>query len=373
MLTLRGGADLVALWAQLASLIEVVSGVALAGLGPGLAVYAARTSNTERQRELLREALKIGLALALPFALTGAAAGVLSPDFLAGGRLPAAVLVLGVFVGWVAVVPGLLANLWIGQQRRGLQLGLALGTALLALLMAVLAPGGQLVAWLAAAQALPAALVLFVDGPSDHAGRFRSRSHPLRRYILPSIAIGVLSPASTLVARAVVGDALSWHEVGVLQALWRLSDWVCGFAGGVLSVYYLPQLAAARERERFVAVLRRAAIYTLVPSAAVLGIFWLLHAPLLAALYDETFRPSTLAVALLFAGSLVRIAAWLAMFGLYALRRTRALALGELLSLPLFAGLALAARHGLTLELVGIFWLLAFCAYLAFNVAALRR
>lgn len=373
VLALRGGADLVALWAQLASFIEVVSGVALAGLGTGLAVYAARTRSVERQRELLREALKIGLGLALPVAVAAAMAGWLFADAIGGAGLAPGVLVLAAVVGWIAVIPGLVGSLWLGQQRRGLQLALAAGTALLAIAVALVAPPAHAVAWLAAAQGVPAALVLFAGAPSDGAGRFRSRSHPLRRYVLPSIAIGILSPASTLVARAAVGDALSWHEAGVLQALWRVSDWVCGFAGGVLSVYYLPQLAAARERERFAAVLRAAARNTLIPAAAVLALFLVLHRPLLAALYDETFRASSLAVALLFGGSLVRIGAWVAMFGLYALRRTRALAIGELLSLPLFAALALAAGGSLTLELTGVFWLLAFCAYLGFNVAALRR
>lgn len=370
---MRGGGDLVGLWAQLSSLIEVVSGVALAGLGTGLAVYAARTSSLERQRELLREALKMGLLLALPVA--GAAMGVayLFAEPLGGGRLEPALLTLGAVVGWVAVIPGLIGSLWLGQQRRDLMLGLALGSATLSVALAWLAPPGQVLAMLAAAQALPAVIVIFLGRPADRAGRFRSRSHPLRRYVLPSIAIGILSPASTLAARAVVGDALSWHEAGVLQALWRVSDWVCSFAGGVLSVHYLPQLAAARERERFRAVLRTAAVRTLVPSAAVLALFLALHGPLLAALYDETFRPSTLAVALLFAGSLVRIGAWVAMFGLYALRRTRALAVGELLSLPLFAALAQAAGRSLSLELAGVFWLAAFCAYLAFNLLALRR
>ena len=362
-----------ALWAQLASLIEVVSGVALAGLGTGLAVYAARTRNPERQKELLAEALKIGLALALPFALLGAAAGYFFSGFLGGGRLPAGLLALGAGVGWIAVIPGLVASLWLGQQRRGLQLARAAASALLSVGVAALAPEGRVIAALAAAQTLPAAALLLAGRPADRAGRFRSRSHPLRRYILPSLAIGLLSPASTLAARAAVGEALSWHEAGVLQALWRLSDWVCGFAGGVLSVYYLPQLAAARERARFATVLRSAAARTLIPSALLLGIFFLLHRPLLAALYDETFRPSSAAVALVFAGSLLRIAAWVAMFGLYAQRRTRALALGEFLSLPLFAALPLAAGLGMTLEQVGVFWLVAFAAYLAFNFVALRR
>lgn len=373
VLALRGGADLVALWAQLASLIDVVSGVALAGVGTGLAVYAARTSNVQRQRELLREALRLGLGLALPFVLLAALAAVLFADFLAGERVPTAVLALAALVGWIMVIPGLVANLWLGQQRRDLQLGLAAGTALLALLVALLAPAGALVAWLAAAQALPALVVFFLERPADPAGRFRSRSHPLRRYVLPSIAIGILSPASTLAARAAVGDALSWHDAGVLQALWRLADWVGGFAGGVLSVYYLPQLAAARERECFAAVLRTSARRVLLGSAAVFALFLAVHRPLLATLYDESFRPPELAVALLLAGSWTRIAAWVAMYGLYAQRRTRALALGEVLSVPLFAALVFAARDRLSLELVAAFWLLAYCAYLGFNVLALRR
>jgi hypothetical protein len=46
---------------------------------------------------------------------------------------------------------------------------------------------------------------------------------------------------------------------------------------------------------------------------------------------------------------------------------------GELFSLPLFAALAFAAGDALTLEMVGLFWLLAFVVYTAFNCWALRR
>jgi O-antigen/teichoic acid export membrane protein len=148
---------------------------------------------------------------------------------------------------------------------------------------------------------------------------------------------------------------------------------VCGFAGGVLSVYFLPQLAAAGQGARFGAVLRAAAKWTLLPSAAVLALFFLAHEPLLAVLYDDSFRASDAAAALFFLGALVRIASWVAMYGLYAARRTAALAVGEVLSLPLFAALVLAAGGSLTLELAGAFWLLSYCAYLAFNVWALRR
>lgn len=373
MLALRGGADLVALWAQLASLIELVGGVALAGLGTGLAVYVARTSRIERQRELLREAFKIGLGIALPFAAAAIAAGYWWNDAISGGRLRAGTVALAAAVGWIGVLPGLVGSLWQGQQRRDLLLAFAAFSALLSLGAAALMPAASVVVALVVAQALPTLVVVFIARPSDTAGRFRSRSHPLKRYVLPSIAIGLLSPGSALVARAAVGGALSWHDAGVMQALWRLSDWVSSFAAGILSFYFLPQLAAAGQGERFRAVLRTAAKTILVPAAVVLGACCLLQGPLLGILYSDEFRATDMTAALMFIGVWVRIASWVALFGLYAQRRTIALTVGEFLSLPLFAGLVIAAGERLTLEMVGVFWLLSYCAYLAFNWWAVRR
>ena len=55
------------------------------------------------------------------------------------------------------------------------------------------------------------------------------------------------------------------------------------------------------------------------------------------------------------------------------MRRTRAIAVGELFSLPLFAILVGAAGASLTLDLAAVFWLVAYLAYGAFNVWAMRR
>src|SRR6185503_3686432 len=160
---------------------------------------------------------------------------------------------------------------------------------------------------------------------------------------------------------------------GVLQALWRLADWVAAVAAGTLSLVFLPQLAAARSGAEFNALLARAAKLVLVPSAIVFAAIYALHRPLLAILYEPSVVASDSAVALLLAGSWVRIVAWLPLFALYALKRTRAIAVGELLSLPLFAALVVAAGSKLTLELAAGFWLAAYIAYAAFNVWAARR
>jgi len=366
VLALRGGGELVALWAQLSSVIEMVTGVALAGVGAGLSVLVAQTGPAERQALLLWRALVLGVVVCLPVALGAAAAGWLVP----GGLAPWT-LALAAFCGWIAVAHGMVNSYWLGQQRRDLMLALAGGSTAVALAAAVAAPPARILEFLALAHALPAAAMLFVPRPGGVPRRSQDRA--LERYILPGLVIGILSPASMLAARGFVAEAMSWHEAGVLQALWRIADWICGIAAGVLSVLYLPRLAAAAPGEPFRAVVRSAVKTVLVPSAALFVVLFLAHRPLLALLYDASFEVSATAVALVFAGSLARIAAWVPLFALYALLRTRAIAAGELLSLPLFAALAGAAGQSLTLELAGAFWLAVYLAYGAFNAWAMLR
>lgn len=371
ILAVRGGAELVALWAQISSVMEMVAGVALNGVGAGLSVLVAQTRLHARQQLFLKRALCLGLAVSAPVALASAIAGWRFSSVLGGASLSPQTLALAALAGWVAVIHGLVNGYWLGQQRRDLMLALAVASAVASLALAVLAPRAFVLELIIVAQAVPAAVLLFVPHRAD--APKRAEDHALQRYILPGVAIGILSPASMVVARSLVADSLSWHESGVLQALWRVSDWICGFAAGVLSVLYLPRMAAAHPQPGLGFLLRESARTVLLPSALLFVALFVLHRPLLALLYDESFQAPPLAVALIFAGSLVRIAAWIPLFGLYATARTRAIAVGEFLSLPLFAALAFAAGDRLTLELAGALWLASFLAYAAFNLWVLRK
>ena len=371
ILALRGGAELVALWAQLSSVIEMIAGVALAGVGAGLSVLVAQTARPERQQLFLRRALVLGFGAAVPLAIAAGVLGARFPDAFGGSAPAAHVFALAAAAGCAAMIHGLVNSFWLGQQRRDRMLALAALLALLSLCAAALSPRGVGMEVLVLSQAVPALVLLLVPHSAD--AQARAEDHTLQRYVLPGIVVGILSPASMLVARGVVGDALTWHDSGVLQALWRISDWVCGLAAGVLSVLYLPRMAAAHPTPGMGRVVREAVLMVLLPSAVLFALLFALHRPLLAALYDPSFQAPPLAVALLFAGSLVRIASWIALFALYAGLRTRAIALGELFSLPLFAALAFAAGNALTLEKIGLFWLVAFVAYTVFNCWALRK
>jgi hypothetical protein len=309
--------------------------------------------------------------ISAPVGVAAAIAGWRFSEILGGAALSPQSVVLAALAGWIAVIHGLVNGFWLGQQRRDLMLALALVAAALALAAAAFAPRAFVMELIIVAQAAPAAVLLFV--PHRAAAPERADDHALQRYVLPGVVIGILSPASMIVARSLVADALSWHEGGVLQALWRISDWICGFASGVLSVLYLPRFAAAYPQAGLPAVLRESARTVLVPSAVLFLLLFAFHSPVLEALYDPSFQASPLAVGLVFAGGLARIAAWIPLFGLYAASRTRAIAVGELLSLPLFAALVFAAGDRLTLEVVGALWLATYLAYGAFNLWALRK
>jgi hypothetical protein len=371
ILAVRGGAELVALWAQLSSVIEMIAGVALAGVGAGLSVLVAQTARPERQQLFLRRALFLGLAASLPVAIAAGALGLGFADLLGGDAVSAHSVALAAAAGWIAVIHGLVNSYWLGQQRRDLMLHLTVVSAAMSLAAAALAPRAFVTELIVLSQAAPALVLLLVPHSAEAAPR--EEDHALQRYVLPGLVVGILSPASMLVARGVVGETLSWHDSGVLQALWRISDWVCGLAAGVLAVLYLPRFAAAHPSPGLGPVVREAAVMVLLPSAALFALLFAFHRPLLAALYVPGFETTPTAVALLFAGSLARIASWIALFALYAAVRTRAIAFGELLSLPLFAALVVGAGDALTLESVGGYWLVAFLAYTAFNSWAVRR
>lgn len=367
MLALRGGGEAVALWAQLGSVVDLVAGIALAGIGGGLTVLVAQAPEPEGRRDFLRHALRIGLAVSIAPALA-----VLAGAALVDTGMPPLTVAAAALAGCIVVIPGMLNSYWLGRERRDAQLLLAMASALVAVTAAVLAPPGRLLECLLAAQAAPALALLLVWRPRAQP-REPAQAAALRRYILPGIAIGILGPASLLAARALVAQALSWHDAGVLQALWRVSEWIWGIAGGVLSVLYFAQMSAAYPRGELGRVTRAVARTVLIPAALLFALLFALHVPLLAALYDESFKVSRSAAALFFAGGVLRIASWIPLYALYAMSRTRLIAAGELFSLPLFAALLAAWGESLTLERAGLSWLLSYAAYACFNYWAMRR
>jgi len=370
ILALRGSAELVAHWAQLTSLADIVSGVTLAGIGVGMTGRVAGAAPSD-QRRLLAESLRLGL-LVSGACLLGVAAlvagGVLHilPAELAWMAFPA------LAAGWLTIAPGLLSGWLLGRGLPGRAMVLAALTLALPVMALALAPRGQELAALLAAQALVGL------GLSAHLLRSASSwttvfrpGHELHPFIGASLAIGILSPAATAFARQQIGLSASWETAGAVQALWRSSEWITAVVVGLIYAHYLPRMAAAADGAALQRVLRATLAGVVAPAMLALALLWLLLPQVIAVLYRADLPLSRGDALAFFAGDALRMCAWVFHFGLFARGAGKAVTLGEFLSLPLFAALVWLLPAPANLREVGLCWLLAYACYAAFNMRAL--
>lgn len=379
LLALSPDWTLVAHWAQAQSLFDLTAAVALAGVGQGLTVFAARRGSDERQ--LMRDGLVWGMLVSATAAM---ALLILTPWLnRAVGREIAPVGLVGALAiagGLMATASGLFSFLWQGRRERGKMLALVLAVwAPLIAFASGLVGRADLTRLLWTQLAVQAALAAFQAWPvvrealsGGFAGASSLRSSPLRRYIPAGLSIGVLSPASVLWSRAELAHALSWDEVAQLQALWRASEWVTGLAGGLLVLVFLPRMAAATTRADFNVELARTWRVLCIPGALVLALLWAGQGVVMPLLYSDKFLMPAAASALFLLGDALRLASWVPLQGLFATERVNAVAIGEWLSLPLFAFL-LTATGGRSLAIAGACYASAYAIYLAFNVWCVFR
>jgi len=379
VLALVGGPAMVALWAQLQSVVEVVCVVAMVGVLQGLTVLIAQARETRDERILLDAALKLALGTSTAVALAAALAAPLLADSLGEGRTET--IWLAALTGCCATLPATLNAYWLGKHRQQRMLRLALLTGAVWLLAAAgawmgLGLGELMLAQCSAMLLIGGAIWRYLRSVSGEGGDQAKKSAYFRKlvkFVPVGLAIGILSPVSMLLIRGILSGTLSWNEVGIMQALWRSSDWVTATSAGVLSLVFLPRFSQAYGSAQFARELERAGLMVLTAAACLLLLIYLYQRTLLATLYDARFAVSDEATALFMLGNWARIASWLFFFGLFAAHRTRLIMAGEVLSLPLYALLLWLYANGMTLERAALLYLLSYLVYLGFNAACVLR
>ncbi len=379
VLALAGGPAMVGLWAQLQSVVELVSAVALAGVLQGLTVLIAQASDPRDERRLLRGALKLGLGTSLSMALIVALASPELAVWLTQKKIEADLFLLAALTGCVSVVPATLNAYWLGKHQQQRMLGLAVLTSMILLLVATSAWFGLHLRGLMWVQSFMLAIISTMiwrhlqtvsrvdDGQENGAEYFRK----LVKFVPVGLAIGIMSPVSMLLVRSTLSGTLSWSDVGFLQALWRSTEWVTATAAGVLSLIFLPRFSATYGSTRFKREIMRAGLMVLIPAACLLLLIFFNQRFMLATLYDTRFVVSDETAALVMLGSLIRIASWVLLFGLFSAHRTGMIMAGEILSLPLYALLLWLFADGMTLERTALLYFVSYLAYLVFNAMAL--
>ncbi len=379
VLALVGGPETIALWAQLQSVVELVSAVAIVGVLTGLTVMIAQLHEPSDEPVLLRHALKLAFATALSVALLVAFSSSLLSAWLTQGKISATLFLLAALIGCIAILPATLNAYWLGKHQQQRMLRLALLTSLVLLMVASGAwlklPLGELLlvqcvvlavigfaCWLYLRKLLRANLAQ--KSSTDYRNK-------LMKFVPVGLAIGIMSPVSMLLIRGILAQTLSWDEAGIMQALWRSTEWITASAAGVLSLIFLPRFSNAYGSSRFKSELSRAGVMVLIPTACMLVIIYLNQHTILTILYDSRFAVSDATAAWFMLGCWIRIASWVLLFGLFAAHRTKLIIVGELFSLPLYALLLWLFADGMTLERAAILCLVSYGVYLIFNVIAL--
>ncbi len=379
VLALSGGPAVVALWAQLQSVVELVSAVTLAGVLQGLTVLIAQISDPRDERSLLRDALKLGLGTSVAVALIVILASPELVVWLTQKKIDTDLFLLAALAGCITVVPATLNAYWLGKHQQQRMLALALLTSAILLLVAASAWFGLHLRGLMWMQSFALAIIGIViwrylqqlsrtrAGQEDGAKYFRK----LVKFVPVGLAIGIMSPVSMLLVRSMLSGSLSWSDVGFLQALWRSTEWVTATAAGVLSLIFLPRFSATYGSAQFKKEMTHAGVMVLIPAACLLLLIFFNQRVMLAALYDARFMVSDETAALIMLGSWIRIASWVFLFGLFAAHRTWLIMAGEILSLPLYALLLWLFADGMTLERTALLYFVSYLVYLGFNAIAL--
>ena len=379
VLAISGDPIMVAHWAQLQSVVELVSAVALAGVLQGLTVLVTQLRSSRNERSLLSAALKLGLGTSLAVGLV-----VLMVATQVRGEIKPELYMLAALAGCIAVIPATLNAYWLGKHQQQRMLVLALLTITVLLLVAAGAWLGMSLRGLMLVQCFVLVIIGSMilrylvkltgselsragDRQADEAQYFQK----LVNFVPVGLAIGIMSPVSMLLIRGTLADSLSWSDVGFLQALWRSTEWVTATAAGVLSLVFLPRFSATYGSARFKQEMMRAGMAVLIPAACLLLLIYLNQRAMLATLYDTRFAVSDGTAALFMLGSWIRIASWLFLFGLFSAHRTRLIMAGEVLSLPLYAVLLWLFADGMTLERSAMLYLVSYLVYLGFNSFAL--
>lgn len=380
VLALIGGPEIIALWAQLQSVMDLVSSVTLAGVLTGLTVMIAQVRKPSKEPVLLRYALKLGLITSLSIALLVAFASPALSAWLTQGKISATLFLLAALIGCISIFPATLNAYWLGKHQQQRMLRLALFTSLVLLMVAFgawlkLSLGELLLVQFVALAIIGLASWLYLRKLLQLDNAHKNDADYLRKlmkFVPVGLAIGIMSPISMLLVRGMLSHSLSWDEVGVLQALWRSTEWITATAAGVFSLIFLPRFSNAYGSIRFKFEMERAGLMVLIPTACLLLIIFFYQRTILATLYDARFLVSDTTAMWFMLGCWLRIVSWLFLFGLFAAHRTRVIIAGEIFSLPFYALLLWLFAEGMTLERSAVLYLISYLVYLIFNAAALK-
>lgn len=195
----------------------------------------------------------------------------------------------------------------------------------------------------------------------------------LAAFSVMTLTAALVSPLVNIAVRDHLALQLGWEQVGYWQAVSKVSDAYLLFLTAAINIYYLPKLAAIRERAALVAELRNAYRYILPVVVVLAAAVYVLREWVTRLLFSADFAPANALYAPQLAGDVIKIASFILSYVMLAKAMTRLFVISECV----FAASYLALVYVFTAHfgLVGAIYAFAanYLAYLAFNVLVVRH
>ena len=360
-------------WAQLQTLIEFIGAPVSSGIAIGLTILIAQHRESEH-RSILISAYMLSLITIIPLMILTVMYAHHLVNYIGLGTQYQSELVLCALVGYLSIGAILLNSFLIGRNQQARALLLMLASTIPPVMMLF---AGNYFVWAHSLQAILYCMIvvgilihsLLIVSFLNHRKtsqqdlcNIQKYSYRLARFIPAGISLGMLSPLSILIVRALITNDQGWDFTGHTIAIWRASDWVLSAAVSILYFHFLPQWSQAQLGDRLKQAIARTLLKLYLPCLLILCCLIAFRNPVMGLLYGERII-LPLNIALYFwMGDAMRILAAFFVAGQFILHATKLITVLDFFSQPLFA---LLLFFGMTarLELTGIAFLGTYSLY----------
>ena len=283
-------------------------------------------------------------------------------------------LMLCALAGYLSIAAILLNSFLIGRNQQGRALLLMIAISMPPLMMLF---AGNHFTWAHSLKAILYCMIVvgilihgllivsFLNHPKtsqQELCNIQKYSYRLARFIPAGVSLGMFSPLSILIVRALIANDQGWDFTGQTTAIWRASDWVLSAAVSILYFHFLPQWSQAQLGAQLKQAIARTLLKLYLPCLLTLCCLIVFRTPALELLYgDRISLPVDIAL-YFWMGDAMRILAAFFVAGQFILHATKLITVLDFFSQPLFA-LLLFFGMATSLELTGIAFLGTYSLY----------
>lgn len=157
-----------------------------------------------------------------------------------------------------------------------------------------------------------------------------------KKYALMGIIPMILTPIVLTAIRSLIGTSIGWHEAGLWQGAFRISDFFNVAFSSVLGVILLPKLSKLKNEKSFFKTLWYALLGVLLVAFILIFSMFFLKEFVIQFILSEEFLPVAKQMHLQWIGDFFRCGSWCLGIGLIAKQSAKAFLFLEILSQSLF-------------------------------------